>query len=156
MDDAQVRTDLLHRISERRGSIRAYLDSVRPKADRLTFISVVSSAIAAAATAGPALGGESFTEAVGRAFSLSADSLVWRSLCFVAVIVSVVAAVTTNLNKSLDRSSRLSTAEAVSTELEGLETLLEFGELPVQDAVKLYQSYVVKIPFVEESPPRPS
>jgi hypothetical protein len=46
----------------------------------------------------------------------------------------------------------LSAAEAANAELEGLMTLLEFGHLPVEEAVKLYQQYAVKIPFVEDSP----
>jgi hypothetical protein len=48
--------------------------------------------------------------------------------------------------------SRLSTAEAANAELEGLASLLEFGQLGVQDGVKLYQQYTVKIPFVDELP----
>jgi hypothetical protein len=44
-------------------------------------------------------------------------------------------------------------AEAANAELEGLSALLQFGHLTVDDGVKLYHQYSVKIPFVEELPP---
>jgi hypothetical protein len=68
------------------------------------------------------------------------------------MLVSVSAAVLSNIAKSQDEVARLSTAEAANAELEGLSTLLQFGHLSVDDAVKLYQQYSVKIPFVEEQP----
>ena len=48
--------------------------------------------------------------------------------------------------------ARLSSAEAANTELEGLAGLVQFGHLPVEDGVKLYQQYIVKIPFVDDHP----
>lgn len=76
----------------------------------------------------------------------------WRTLCLAATLVSLVAAISVQLNKSQDMASQLSAAEACNTELEGLRTLLEFGQLPVRDAIELYQKYITKIPFVEEEP----
>jgi hypothetical protein len=48
----------------------------------------------------------------------------------------------------------------VDGELEGLSLLLEFGQLPIDDAVKLYQQYTAKIGFIADVPwivgdPRP-
>jgi hypothetical protein len=149
-EDPTVRADLVRRIQVRRRSVAAYLHEMRPKARRLITISLVSSAIAAVLTAGPALGGEGFAEGVADALSLPEDSVVWRVLCLLSTIVSVVAAISNNLSKSQDRTANLSAAEAASTELEGLEAMVEFGHLPVEDAVKLYQQYVAKIPFVDE------
>ena len=74
-------------------------------------------------------------------------------LCLLALVVSVAAAVLTNIAKSQDDDARLSTAEAANAELEGLATLLQFGDLSVEDGVKLYQQYAVKIPFVEDLAP---
>ncbi len=149
-DDVQARQELLKRITSRRASINAYVRDLRPRGTRLTNISIVSSSLAAALTAGPALGGESFANALGQGFSLARNSLVWQVLCFGAMAISIVAAISTNMNKSQETTVRLSTAEACSAELEGLQTLIEFGQLSVQDAVKLYQQYVAKIPFVPE------
>jgi hypothetical protein len=148
-DDVDVRAELIRRIEARRSSINAFLQRVRPRSNRLATISIVSSAAAAVFTAGPALGGLSFAETVQRGLSLSESSIVWRVLCLVAMLVSLVAAISANLNKSQDMAAQLSAAEACDTELEGLQTLVEFGQLPVHDAAELYQKYITKVPFVQ-------
>ena len=111
------------------------------------------SSLAALFTAGPAFGGETFAQSVQDALNLRSESYVWRILCLLALLVSVGAAILTNISRSQDDVGRLSTAEAANAELEGLSSLLQFGHLTVEDAVKLYQQYSVKIPFVEELPP---
>jgi hypothetical protein len=150
---SDVRQDLLARISARRASIDAFLRAARPRGRRLITASITSSAIAATLTAGPAVGGEGFTDGVQGALSLANESTVWRALCILATIVSLIAAITTNLSRSQDTAERIASAEAVNAELEGLQTLVEFGQVPVLDAVKLYQQYVTKIPFVEQAAP---
>ena len=65
------------------------------------------------------------------------------------MIVSAAAAVLTNIGKSHDDAGQIAAAEAADTELDGLATLLRYGNLSLEDAVKLYQQYVVKIPFVD-------
>ena len=72
------------------------------------------------------MGGESLVGGV-TALALPNDSLVWRTLCLLALLVSVGAAVLTNLDKSHDRAARLAGVEAVEGELEGLAVLLEFA-----------------------------
>jgi hypothetical protein len=64
------------------------------------------------------------------------------------MIVSLVATISVQLSKSQDTAAQLSAAEACDTELEGLQTLLELEQLPVQDAAGLYLKYITKIPFV--------
>ncbi|MCW2608897.1 MAG: hypothetical protein QOC93_2064 [Actinomycetota bacterium] len=147
------RRELLDRIGERRAGVAAYLRRIRPRRDRLITTSIVSSALAAVLTAGPALGGRSFADTVGRALSLRDTSAVWRLLCLGALVVSVVAVISTNLAESRGLERRVNAAEACKTELEGLATLLEFGRLPVGDAAELYRQYVAKIPFVDETTP---
>ena len=110
------------------------------------------SSLAALFTAGPAFGGETFSASVQSALDLQSDSYVWRLLCLLALLVSVGAAVLTNLSKAQDDIGRLSTAEAANAELEGLSSLLQYGQLTVEDAAKLYQQYSVKIPFVDDLP----
>jgi MFS family permease len=151
-DDDYLRRDLLWRIEARRAAVQAFLHHHRPRTRRRATMTIVLSSLAAVFTAGPAVGGETFAGAVQQAFRLSSDSYVWRVLCLGALLVSVAAAVLTNLGKSQDDVARLGTAEAANAELEGLTTLLQFGQLSVQDAVKLYQQYSVKIPFVEDPP----
>jgi hypothetical protein len=150
-EDEELRRDLLWRIEARRASVQAFLRTQRPRTRRRASIAIVLSSLAALFTAGPALGGEPFAESLQNTFGLQSDSYVWRVLCLLALLVSVGSAVLTNLSRSQDDVARLSTAEAANAELEGLGTLLQFGHLPVQDAVKLYQQYSVKIPFIDEA-----
>lgn len=153
-NDPYVSQELLDRIARRRASIDAFLRRTRPWSNRLSNVSIVSSALAAVMTAGPAFGGETFAESVQAALSLSSNSTVWRTLCLVALVVSVVAAISTNLVKSQNATGRVSAAETCGGELEGLQTLVQFGQVPVDDAVRLYHQYVSKIPFVDETAPR--
>jgi hypothetical protein len=149
-DDSDLRRDLLWRIDARRASVQAFLREHRPRTRRRATITVVLSSLAALFTAGPAFGGEPFAESVQNTFGLVSDSYVWRTLCLLALLVSVGAAVLTNLGKAQDDVARLSSAEAANTELEGLAGLMHFGHLSVEDGVKLYQQYIVKIPFVDD------
>ena len=91
-------------------------------------------------------------DSVRRSLGLVTNSIVWQLLCLAALVVSVGAAVLTNIAKSQDSEARLSTVEAVNAELEGLASLLHYGHLSLEDAVKLYQQYTAKIPFVEDVP----
>ncbi|TFV90003.1 hypothetical protein [Blastococcus sp. CT_GayMR16] len=151
-DDSDLRRDLLWRIDTRRASVQAFLREHRPRTRRRATITVVLSSLAALFTAGPAFGGEPFAETVQNTLGLASDSYVWRTLCLLALLVSVSAAVLTNLGKAQDDVARLSSAEAANTELEGLAGLMHFGHLSVEDGVKLYQQYIVKIPFVDDRP----
>jgi cytochrome bd-type quinol oxidase subunit 2 len=149
-EDSEHRRDLLLRIEARRAGVQAFLRENRPRIRRRANITIVLSSLSAVFTAGPALGGDPFAESVQNGLGLATDSVVWRTLCLLALLVSVGAAVMTNIAKSQDADARLSTAEAANAELEGLATLLQFGHLSVDDGVKLYQQYAVKIPFVQD------
>jgi hypothetical protein len=151
-DDSELRRDLVRRIEARRASVQAFLRDHRPRTRRRATATIVLSSLAALFTAGPAFGGEGFTQSVQDIFGVRDDSTVWRLLCLLAVIVSVGAAVLTNIGKSQDDVARLSSAEAANAELEGLSSLLQFGHLTVDDGVKLYQPYTAKIPFVDDQP----
>ena len=148
--DSNSRHELLERIRARRANIGAYVSELEPRGNRLTNLSIVCSAIVTALTAGPALGGTRFTDVTANVLNISEDSLVWRGLCFLAMILSIVAAVATNLYKSHDVATRLAKAEACNVALEGLETQIEFGQLSLAEAVKQYQQHVAEIPFVHE------
>ena len=151
-EDSDLRRDLLRRVETRRAGVQAFLRTNRPRIRRRVNLTIVLSSLAAVFTAGPAVGGETFAEGVQKALGLRSDAYVWRVLCLLALLVSVGSAVLTNIGKSTDDVMRLSTAEAANAELEGLTSLLQFGRLSVEDGVKLYQQYSVKIPFVDELP----
>ena len=149
-DQTDRRQDLLMRINARRAGVEAFLRERRPRITRRVTATLVLTSLSAVLTAGPALGGVSFAESVGGTFGLGDTSVVWRVLCLLSLLVSAAAAVLTSIEKSQGAGAQLSAAEAARTELEGLSTLLEFGDLTVEDGVKLYQQYVTKIPFVDD------
>ncbi len=151
-DQTDLRQDLLGRIASRRAGVDAYLRERRPRVRRRSTAMLTLTSASAVFTAGPALGGVPFAEAVRNTLGLSTSSVVWRVLCLLALLVSVTAALLTNVSKPQDAVAQLSAVEAAGAELEGLSTLLEFGHLSVEDGVKLYQQYVTKIPFVEGVP----
>jgi hypothetical protein len=155
VEDGDVRRDLLARIAAERASVQAHIREHGPKSRRRANITIVLTSLSAVFTVGPAVGGEGFAGTVSTRLGLGSDSIVWRVLCLAAVLVSVAAAVLTNLGKSHEAAVRLSTAEAVEGELEGLSLLLEFGHLPIDDAVKLYQQYTSKIGFIPDLAPEP-
>ncbi|MEV5965848.1 hypothetical protein AB0L70_29035 [Kribbella sp. NPDC051952] len=149
-DDSAVRTELRTQIEARRAGIATFLHAARPRRNRLVNISVVSSATAAVLVGGPALGGAPFTNALKEELSLGSAASVWRPLCVAALIVSLIAAISSNLSKSHDVAAQVSAAEICNTELEGVLTSLQFGKISVEEASVQYQHCVTKIPFVEE------
>ena len=155
MGDDEVRRELLARIRARRASVAAYIRRLGPRGARLMTLGIVSSALAAVLTAGPALGGERFASGVQRLMLLPRESIVWQLLCLAATVASLIAVVATNLYRSGDLAARLSRAEACSAQLEGLETLVEFGRLPIEEAAKLYRQYVAAIPYIPDEPAAP-
>ncbi|KRE52444.1 hypothetical protein ASG92_25290 [Arthrobacter sp. Soil736] len=155
MDESpETRQRLSDRIEQRQQAIRSYLGRERPRRNRLSNISIVGSALAAMLTAGPAAGGTGFTEAVQGIFSLNDDSVVWRFLCLAAVILSVAAALATNFANSHALADKVTAAETANAQLDGLQDTLNFGHIPIDDALKLYQQYVAQVPFVDEVPAR--
>jgi hypothetical protein len=153
MQDQTDWQQLLTLIKDRRRTVDDFLRSARPRAERLTYVSVTSSAFAAALTAGPALGGQRFTDGVAKSLELGGPEDVWRPLCLAAMVVSVIAAISANLSKAKNAEARIVSAEACNAELEGLQALVEFRQVSLEEALKMYQQYVSKIPFVAERRP---
>lgn len=148
-DEATLRHELTVRIDRRREGLAAFLRRARPRRNRLTNISVIGSALAAVLTAGPAFGGAKFTTSVQGALALPSDSVVWRTLCLAAVVLSVASALSTNLANAHAVAANVTAAETCNTQLEGLQTALSFGHIPLDDAVRLYEQYVAKVAFVD-------
>ncbi|WP_287931010.1 hypothetical protein [Arthrobacter sp.] len=151
-EDPQARQELAARIEQRRSAVTAFLRGARPRRNRLTNISIVGSGLAAIFTVGPAVGGTRFTGAIQGILSLGDDSIVWRVLCLAAVLLSLAAALATNLANSHAVAAQVSAAEACNAELDGLETALAFGSLPTDNAVDLYRQYVAKVAFIDDAP----
>ncbi len=151
-NDDEVRQELLERIKARRASINAFVSELDQHSSRLTNLSIICSAVVTALTAGPAFGGEMFTTSVRDALDLAASSQVWQPICLFAVVLSIVAAIATNMARAHDLASRLAKAQMANAKLEGLEAAVEFGQVSVPEAVDLYQEYLTEIPFIQEKP----
>jgi hypothetical protein len=141
---------LLTKIHDQRARIDLFLRRARPRRTTLTVVTIVSSALAAALTAGPALGGKNFTETAAKALDLSAPTDVWQYSCLVAMLVSITAAICVNLNQVSKTDSKIVSAEVCRTELACLETLVEFHQVSLPEALKLYQQHITRVPFLEE------
>ncbi|MCG2621894.1 hypothetical protein LVY72_08175 [Arthrobacter sp. I2-34] len=151
-EDLQLRRELSERIERRRASIGAYLKRTRPRLSRLSTASIVGSSVVAALTAGPGIGKQDFTNSVASILSLEDSAVVWQSLCLLATVLSVAVALTTHFATSKGRAEQISAAETCNAELDGLQTALTFGTLPLDEAVRLYQQYSVKAAFVADLP----
>jgi hypothetical protein len=152
VDELKLRKQLRSRIQDRRADIERFLAHARPRKNVLGNLTIVCSALAAAFTAGPAVGGPKGVGAVAQGLGVTPAG-VWQPLCIAAFVVSVLAAIGANLNRTHDLPGQVMAAETCSTQLENLLTSLEFRDLPVQEAVERYQQYNSKIPFVHEQTP---
>jgi cytochrome bd-type quinol oxidase subunit 2 len=151
-EELQLRRELSERIDRRRASIGSYLHRTRPRQNRLSTLSVVGSSVVAALTAGPGVGQQGFTTSVAGLLALQDSSLVWRVICLLATVLSVAVALATHLATSKGRAEQISAAQTCNAELEGLQAALAFSELPLDEAVRLYQQYSVKAAFIEDLP----
>jgi hypothetical protein len=142
---------LLRRIRRRRRSVDAYLRSTRPRAQRLTNVCIVSSALASLLMSGPGVGGEAFIGETVRTFDLDGPPQAWQPICLLAAVCAFTAAVTASLSKSRNAEAKIVSAEACASELEGLEALVEFKQVTLEQSVKLYQQYVARVPFITEA-----
>jgi hypothetical protein len=149
VEGTDLRGDLLARIAAKRAGLQAHLRKHRPRTRRLANATILLTSLSALLTVGPGTGDDRFRGTVAALDGLDK----WQALCIAACVVSVAAAVLTQLSKSQDARTRLTTAEAVDTELEGLAFLLEFGQLPVEEAIKLYQQYTAKLGYLEDVAP---
>lgn len=140
---------LLEKIKVKRAGINAYAKDIDSRSSRLTNWSIICTALTTVLTAGPAIGRENFTKFVTSIIPVN-DPQVWGTLCLLAMILSIVAAITNNLNRSRELASHLAKAQAASLLLEKLENSLEFKQIPVSQAAKLYEQYIVDLPYIQE------
>ncbi len=147
---------LLAKIEDQIGRIEAFLRRARPRHATLGIVTIVSAALAAALTAGPALGGKNFTDWARDVFNVTDPSDIWRPLCLLAMVVSVTAAICANLNQASKTESRIVSAEVCRTELACLQTLIEFHQIPLSEALKLYQQHLTRVPFLDQPKESPA
>jgi hypothetical protein len=150
-EDKDLRDRLVTRLQNRRVELDAFLDKARPRTQLLGITSSVASGLAAVLTAGPAVGGEGFAESTQGVLGFASSTSVWRLLCLFALLVSVVSAICSNLMRSQQGTVQITAAQQAAAELEGLQTMLEFGDVKLEAALKAYQQSIVNTSCVDEN-----
>ena len=112
-------------------------------------MTIVGGSIAAALTAAPAIGGQSFTAWLTGALGLASPS--WRVLCAAASVCSIMATVATQLLKSYNIEEHVTRAQGCRAKLEVLEVGLTLGQLDLRQATTEYLKCVEEAAFLESS-----
>ena len=139
--------DLLRRIKEKRTAIQTYLSAAQPRKRRLLNMTIGGGTLAAALTAGPAVGGASFTAWLTQTLSLKSPS--WRLLCAAASVSSVMATIATQLLKSNNVEANVIQAQSCRAKLEVLEVALTLGQLDTAQATTEYLKCVEAAAFLD-------
>ena len=141
--------ELVSRIRQKRTQMEAFLSAARPRKRRLLNTTIVGGTLAAALTAAPAIGGQSFSAWLTGALGLVSPS--WRVLCAAASVCSVMATVATQLLKSHNIEENVTRAQGCRAKLEVLEVGLTMGQLDVRQATTEYLKCVEDAAFLEAS-----
>jgi MFS family permease len=141
--------ELLSRIRKKRGDLEAFLSSAQPRKRRLLNTTIVGGSLAAALTAGPAVGGPSFTAFLTGALGLTSPS--WRLLCAAASVSSIAATVATQLLKSNHVEENVARAQGCRAKLEVLDLGLAMGQIDAKQAAAEYLKCVEDSAFLTES-----
>ena len=139
--------DLHGRIHSKRSQVDRYLAKTRPRKRRLLNATIIGGSLSALLTAGPALGGKSFTDWLTGIFGSESPS--WRILCAVAAISSFIATLATQLLKSHGLEENLAKAQMVSAKLEILEVGLESAQMDEKQALSEYIRCLESVAFLQ-------
>jgi MFS family permease len=152
MGDTSAAPELGDRIRRSRAELDAFLAAAVPRKRRLLNTTILGGSLAAALTAGPAVGGQSFTAWLTATLALESPS--WRLLCGVAAACSIAATVATQLLKSHNIEDHVSRAQSCRAKLEVLELSLSLGEIDPRQASAEYLRCVEQTAFLERASPR--
>jgi hypothetical protein len=147
MADTGSKEELVGRIRQKRSQLEKFLITARPRKRRLLNTTIVGGSLAAALTAAPAIGGQTFTSWLTAALGLASPS--WRVLCATATVCSVMATVATQLLKSHNVEEHVTRAEGCRAKLEVLEVSLAIGHLDLQQATSEYLKCLQDAAFLE-------
>lgn len=139
--------DLASRIHNKRAQVNAYLSQTKPTKRRLLNASIIGGSLSALLTAGPALGGQTFSSWMSGVFGLHSPS--WQILCGAAALCSLVATVSLQLLKSNKLEENLAKAQVCSAKLEILEIGLSAGQIDNKQALAEYIRCVEGTDFLQ-------
>ncbi len=146
IDKASVLLDLNARIKDKNLQVSTYLAKAKPRKRHLVNTSIFAGSLSALLTAGPALGGKSFTAWLSGIFGLSSPS--WQILCGAAAVSSLIATVTLQLLKSHNLDENVAQAQICSAKLEILEVGLASGQMDDKQALTEYIRCVEGMAFL--------
>ena len=147
MTTAVPNDEFVGRIKQKRHQLDTFLAAARPRKRRLLNTTIVGGSLAAALTAGPAVGGQSFTVWLTMTLGLTSPS--WRLLCAAASVSSIMATVATQLLKSHNVEEYVARAQSCRAKLEVLELGLSMGQLDLRQATTEYLKCVEDVAFLE-------
>ena len=145
MTEVLVNDDMVSRISQKRTQLETFLSAARPRKRRLLNTTIVGGSLAAALTAAPALGGQSFTAWLTGALELAS----WRLLCAAASVCSLTATIATQLLKSNNIEEHVTRAQGCRAKLEVLEVGLTMGHIDARQATSEYLKCVEDAAFLD-------
>jgi len=147
MENTYSTEELLSQIRRKRAQLDSFLSGARPRKRRLLNTTILGGTFAAALTAGPAIGGQTFTAWLTSQLGLTSPS--WRVLCGAASVCSVMATVATQLLKSHNVEEHVARAQGCRAKLEVLEVGLTIGQMDVRQATSEYLKCVEDAAFIE-------
>jgi hypothetical protein len=147
MTEVLVNDDMVSRIRQKRTQLETFLSAARPRKRRLLNTTIVGGSLAAALTAAPALGGQSFTAWLTGALGLASPS--WRLLCAAASVCSLTATIATQLLKSNNIEENVTRAQGCRAKLEVLEVGLTMGDIDTRQATSEYLKCVEDAAFLD-------
>jgi MFS family permease len=147
MNPAASTAELSKLIAQKRADVEAFLLRAQPRKRRLLNMTIVGGTLAAALTAGPAVGGQSFTGWLTQTLNMTSPS--WRLLCAAAALSSIMATVATQLLKADNVEENIARAQGCRAKLEVLEVALSVGQLDLQQATAEYLKCVEAAAFLD-------
>ena len=141
------KAELIARTARKRQEVERWLASAVPRKRRLLNVTILGGTLAAAFTAGPAVGGQTFTRWLTMTFGL--DSPSWQILCGAAAVCSVAATVSTQLLKSQNVEELTARAQSCRAKLETIEIGLSTGYLDLTQATSEFLRCVEDASFIE-------
>jgi hypothetical protein len=128
-DKFQQRDELLRTVRDALRRAELYCARTRRWDTRLLIISIICGAVATVLAGGTVIGGKAALEAVGG----------WRILCSIVAVFTGSGTVAGALHKSLQITSRLSSAEKCVARLRALDATIAASDLPIDNALETFR-----------------
>lgn len=143
----ETKAELTRRTAAARQKVDGWLKSKVPRKRRLLNVAIIGGTLAAAMTAGPALGGPGFTAWLTGTLGL--ENPAWRLLCGAAAIFSIAATIATQVLKSQNLEELITRAQGCRAKLEVIEVGLATGYLDTGQATTDYLRCVEDVSFIQ-------